>query len=140
MNVGPTKDGMITTIYQQRLNTIGDWLRVNGEAIYGSKPWTTQNDTYISHVWYTSKNNNVYAISLFWPEHNELVLGSASSLVQTHVKVTLLGNDNHQLKVRWTLYNITIPINYDKTIKKTLVIKDNTRYVFFGFCYHYTFN
>lgn len=51
MNIGPTKDGLIPIIFQERLYDIGKWLNVNGEAIYSSQPWTTQNDTYSPEVW-----------------------------------------------------------------------------------------
>jgi len=36
LDVGPTADGRIPVIMQERLLQIGDWLNVNGEAIYGS--------------------------------------------------------------------------------------------------------
>ncbi len=37
LDIGPTGDGRIPVIMQQRLLEIGDWLRVNGEAIHGSR-------------------------------------------------------------------------------------------------------
>jgi alpha-L-fucosidase len=37
LDIGPTADGRIPVIMQQRLIEIGDWLKVNGEAIYGSR-------------------------------------------------------------------------------------------------------
>ena len=37
LDIGPTADGRIPVIMQQRLLEIGDWLKVNGEAIYGSR-------------------------------------------------------------------------------------------------------
>ncbi len=38
LNVGPTADGRIPVIMQERLVQIGEWLRVNGESIYGTRP------------------------------------------------------------------------------------------------------
>ena len=37
LDIGPTGDGRIPVIMQQRLLQIGDWLKINGEAIYGTR-------------------------------------------------------------------------------------------------------
>jgi alpha-L-fucosidase len=37
LNIGPAADGTIPVIMQQRLVDIGNWLKVNGEAIYGTR-------------------------------------------------------------------------------------------------------
>ena len=39
LNVGPYADGTIPLIQQERLSSLGKWLKINGEAIYGSKPY-----------------------------------------------------------------------------------------------------
>jgi alpha-L-fucosidase len=41
LNVGPRSDGQIDPAQAARLHEIGDWLKVNGESIYGTRggPW-----------------------------------------------------------------------------------------------------
>ena len=41
LDIGPDEHGKIPPIMQERLLEIGDWLKINGEAIYGTSRWKT---------------------------------------------------------------------------------------------------
>ncbi|XP_046581905.1 alpha-L-fucosidase-like [Haliotis rubra] len=97
LNAGPTPDGMISPILEERLRQMGQWLKVNGDAIYETRPWTHQNDTATPGVWYTSKKSatgiSVYAIALRWPKGGKLELAVPQAGPAT--TVTLLGYPGH---------------------------------------------
>ena len=44
LNVGPAADGQIPLLQQERLLDLGNWLQVNGEAIYATKPYFINNE------------------------------------------------------------------------------------------------
>ncbi|XP_041068035.1 tissue alpha-L-fucosidase-like isoform X2 [Carcharodon carcharias] len=88
LNIGPTKEGTIPVIFQERLEAVGQWLSVNGEAIYASKPWRVQKEN-STNIWYTSKGSSVYAVFTKWPTDNVLKLESPKSSSSTNV--TMLG-------------------------------------------------
>jgi alpha-L-fucosidase len=39
LDVGPEADGTIPPVQMSRLEALGAWLKQNGEAIYGTRPW-----------------------------------------------------------------------------------------------------
>jgi len=91
LNVGPTSDGRIDPIFQDRLLKLGAFLKVNGEAIYMSTPWRVQNDTIAGTVWYTARTDlgAVYATLLEWPTNGKQVL--YAPIASKDTTVTLMG-------------------------------------------------
>ncbi|XP_063430714.1 alpha-L-fucosidase-like [Mytilus trossulus] len=107
MNVGPTKDGIIMPIFEERLRQFGSWLKVNEEAVYGTVPWSHQNDSLTKDVWYTMRQTNnegtvVYAIVLSWPEHSVLKL--FEPLATPVTLVTMLGYQGQFIWIPGTEY------------------------------------
>jgi alpha-L-fucosidase len=95
LNIGPTKEGTIAPIFEERLRQMGYWLSINGEAIYNSKPWKFQNDTTNPDVWYTRSSSDddiVYAILLKYPTDTKKVVLSSPSPTKSTI-ITLLGYD-----------------------------------------------
>ncbi len=95
INVAPTKNGSIPLIEQQLLSEMGDWLRLNGDAIYNSVPYMVQKDVTTEGVWYTSNAQQTvtYAIITRLPTDNRVQLGSITS--NAGLTVQLLGNQGN---------------------------------------------
>jgi alpha-L-fucosidase len=92
---------------------VGAWLELNGEAIYGTRPWKvfgegptkvvegafhdTETQAYTAEDFrFTTKGDTLYAIELGWPQSGEAVihsLGAASSGNRSVKSVKLLGTD-----------------------------------------------
>ncbi len=66
LNVGPTADGRIPVIMQERLADIGTWLQINGEAIYGTRAFQ-KGRSGNEKVRFTQKEDAFYAICMEWP-------------------------------------------------------------------------
>jgi alpha-L-fucosidase len=93
LDIGPTADGRIPVIMQERLLQMGDWLETNGEAIYGTRRWREHAEG--DAIRYTAKDDVVYATVLGWPGKTVTLKTPRSSRA---TKVELLGSSE---KVRF---------------------------------------
>ncbi len=64
INIGPKADGSIPKLQKTRLLALGAWLDVNGEAIYGTRPYIRQYERTANdvEVFFTKKNNDLFII------------------------------------------------------------------------------
>lgn len=79
LNIGPLGDGRFPPEAVERLREIGRWMRVNGEAIYGSERCPLQ---WGSFGWPTLVGNNLYLICAKYPGP-EAVVGMIKSPVRS---------------------------------------------------------
>jgi alpha-L-fucosidase len=98
LNIGPRSDGTIPHEVQQVLLDVGTWLNVNGEAIYGTRPWRIYGEgpTKVAAGSFHDTDTTRYTAEDFrFTTKGQAVIHSLASSVGTeHVQsVTLLGSD-----------------------------------------------
>jgi alpha-L-fucosidase len=69
LNVGPTAEGVIPQPSVDRLLAMGEWLEVNGEAVYGTTPGPIQGLEWCRS---TAKPGAIYLHVFDWPEGGQL--------------------------------------------------------------------
>jgi alpha-L-fucosidase len=120
LNIGPRPDGTIPEPEQEMLREIGGWLDVNGEAIYGTRPFAifgegptevvegpfgdTKREAFTPEdIRFTTREGAVYAIVLAWPPNGRVTVRSLASgaphLDADIASVELLGSEE---RLEWS--------------------------------------
>ncbi len=71
---------------QERLLDMGKWLKINGEAIYSSRPWRNANKSENEQIAFTQREDNLYLILKEWQQAPITIPG-----LEQAAKVELLG-------------------------------------------------
>lgn len=140
LDLGPKGDGTFPPQAIERLAAVGKWMKINKDAVYGTKPWDVAceqvssktlsgaavNDAdaditskvILPDIYFTSKGKTVYVIARSW---NKPVVD-----VQTMVKgkynlksITLLGSDD---KVKWEQTTKALNINIPKQLPNAVPV------------------
>ncbi len=128
LNIGPKADGTIPEEPTNLLLGLGDWLKINGEAIYSTQPWHTygegetgvaaghmterQNRAFTAEdIRFTTQGNALYASCLGWPGEEATIksLNAQSTVRADQIsEISMLGSpgtlswsqDESGLKIR----------------------------------------
>lgn len=122
LDIGPRADGKIPPVMQERLLHIGKWISLNGEAIYGTRPWKIncqwsqgkrdykpkEGETLllkqtldpepgfaVKEIFFTHKGDNLYCILPQYPDEKLIV---KNLNLPGHAVVTLLATGQ---KLSW---------------------------------------
>ncbi len=123
LDITPRADGTIPDPVRERLLTIGSWLKRNGEAIYGTRPYSVYGegptstiggafgeekikDLTAQDVRYTTKKETLYAIVMGAPDV-AIRLHAPVATANKVARITLIGSRD---PVRWSKNNEGIVI------------------------------
>ena len=141
LNVVLRPDGSLDSEVETMLHQLADWTAVNGEAIYGTRPWQVygegptrakggafkENFAYTAKdIRFTTKGKTLYAIAMGWPDDGKVVvklLAKTENAGANEIKrVELLGKSG-KLKFTQTAEGLIVELPAQKISDLTCSLK-----------------
>lgn len=104
LDIGPNADGLIPTVMEERLLQMGDWLKLNGEAIYGTRPWKSSRQWSAGEqpkTTYNQEYSSAYDVT-------KMVQAPEGGKAAIDAFFTSKGNDVYAILPRWNAGNFRI--------------------------------
>jgi len=93
LNVGPTPQGEIPKESVERLKEIGKWMKVNGEAIYGTTRCFLHKPEWGSYTMKNANGNTILYLSVFnWPANKQILIPEVKSPVASSLLLAKKSN------------------------------------------------
>ncbi len=124
LNVGPMADGSIPEFQKKCLMGLGKWLDVNGDAIFGTRPWTRAGSETMEgiEVRFIQKQNVLFAIILDKPKTNRITIKNLT--IEKNSIISMLGHEGNLTFVQEENdLKISIPENLEFSPAYSLKIK-----------------
>ena len=140
LNIGPMPSGEVPEQSIINLRKVGEWLQVNGEAVYGTNRWKISHEgpteinmegtnarqtegfsLQFTHedFWFTKKGDRLFAIAIEYPEEKALIRSLKSGDSAEIHDVSVLGTDD--------------PVEWKQTGEGLEVILPSTRVSEYGY-------
>ena len=137
LNIVQRPDGSLDPEVEQMLQQLAQWNAINGEAIFGTRPWLVYGESAVKvkggafgedykynaqEIRFTTKGAALYAIALGWPADGKLVVRSLAAPAGKINSVRLLGCNR---KVDWqqTAEGLVVTLPEQKVSEYTCAIK-----------------
>ena len=141
LNVVLRPDGSLDPEVETMLHQLADWTKINGEAIYGTRPWLVYGEGAVKakggmfkenfeysakDIRFTTKGKTLYAIALGWPADGQFIIQSLAKSDDENVnqikRVELLGYKG-QLKFTQTAEGLIVELPGEKLSDLTCSLK-----------------